>query len=243
MPFGSPVVPDEKRIHSGWSNVDRCCRELRTVGRRGELGCHDGGAQRRQTGLQRGDLVALVVCLAAELVALGRHQYDRFELTEPVQRRLGRVVLPAGAPDRTDARSGQERDHRLGDVRQITDHPVARRDAKGLQSLRECGGAAQQFGPRHLRRRAAFGDVEDRGTVGTCVAHHLVDIVQPGTGEPRRAGHPFVIEHDFRPVAEVEVVPHRRPERGRIVGRPLPQRPIVRIPGRRCAPAQNARNR
>ena len=47
------------------------------------------GHQGRQAGAQRRDVVALVAVLAGEHIAVRGDQHLRFQLTEPVQRRLG----------------------------------------------------------------------------------------------------------------------------------------------------------
>ena len=130
--------------------IDRDRVQFIGVGLRGELRCQHGGPQRRQAGLQRGDVVALVVGLAAVPIAVGGDEDDRLELAEPVQRRLSGIVLPAGAPDGADARGGEERDDRLGDVGQITHHTVTCRHAVRTQRLRECGSA-----PRAIRAMTA----------------------------------------------------------------------------------------
>ena len=198
------------------------------VGLRGERRCQHGGPQRRQAGLQRGDVVALVVGLPAVPIAVGGDEDDRLELAESVQRRLGGIVLPAGAPDGAEARGREERDDCLGDVGQVPHNTVSCRHPVRAQRLRECCSTPEQFVPRQLGDLSVLADVQDRGPVGARIAHDLVDIVQPHTGKPPRTRHVRVVEHAIGRVAEFEVLPQRAPERGRVVDRPLPQRPIVR---------------
>ena len=197
------------------------------VGLRRELRCQHGGPQRRQAGLQRGDVVAFVVGLAAVPIAVGGDQDDRLQLAEPVQRRLRGIVLPAGAPDGADTRRRQKRDHRLGDVGQVAHDTVARRHSVRTQRLRECRSASEQFVPWQLGHLPVLADMQDRGPVGAGVAHDLVDVVHAHTGEPPRTRHLRVVEHTIGRVPELEVLPQCAPECGRVVDRPLPQRLVV----------------
>ena len=76
--------------------------------------------------------------------------------------------------------------------------------------------------------------MQDGGSVGTRIAHDLVDIVQAHTGEPPRPRHLGAFQHAVGGITEVEVLPQRTPERGGVVDRPLPQRPVIRY---RCTGA------
>ena len=190
----------------------------------------DGGPQRRQAGPQRGDVVALVVGLAAVAVAVRGDQDDRLELPEPVQRRLRRIVLPAGAPDRADARGRQERDDRLGDVGQIADDPVTRPTPCARSVCANAAVRPTAIRPRQLGGLPVLADVQDRRPVGARVAHDLVGVVQRGApGNHRAPGISGVVQHGFaRRGSPSRSNPTARPEAAEVVDRPLPQRLIVR---------------
>ncbi len=228
MPLGRPVVPDEKRIHSGCSKGTATGFEF-AIAVRGEIVDGKRGLQRRQPRTQRSDVFALVPVLAAEPVAVRGHQRLGLELPEPVQRCLRRIVLTTGAPDRADGRRAQKRDHRLGDVGQIADDTITEADASRAQGIGERRGTTQQLVPRHLAVRPLFADVDDRRPIGACIAEDLVGVVQGGARKPPGTRHLAALENRLLPaVTETEIVPHCGPEAVDVRHRPLPQGAIVR---------------
>ncbi len=191
---------------------------------------HDGRCERGHAGAQLLDLAGTRMLLAAEPVAVGGHQHRRFELSQAVQRGRRRIVLPARGPHGTDAHGREERDDRLRHVGQVADDTVSGPDAERAQGRGERPGLPHQLGPRHRLPVAGLALVHHGGPVGSGVAHHVVDVVEPGLREPDGPGHRVDGQSrpGIRPRADLEVLPHRLPERAHVVHRPLPQRPVVR---------------
>ena len=98
--------------------------------------------------------LAAVEVLAAVAVAVDGEQHLGLDLREAVDTLAGRSRASSG-PDRAEAGGGEERDHRLGDVRQVGHDAVAALDAERAQA----GGDARRPGraarPRSARRARA----------------------------------------------------------------------------------------
>ena len=78
----------------------------------------------------RRHLLAPVDRAVPEAVAPDRQQHLRLELREPVDHAARAELGRAAHPDGAEARGRRERDRRLGDVRQVRGHAVARADAE-----------------------------------------------------------------------------------------------------------------
>ena len=83
----------------------------------------------------------------AEPVAVDREQHLRVELAEPVEHRAHAELGGAGRPHRAEAGDGEERDDRLGHVRQQRD------DAVALPRRRAAAARAAPGPPRRAARR------------------------------------------------------------------------------------------
>src|SRR6185503_2242137 len=93
----------------------------------------DDVLERRQPRPDGGDLPAAVDLLVAEAVAGDREEDLRLELAEPVEDAPRTELGGARRPDSAEAGGGEERDERLGDVRQICDDAVSPADAEPLE--------------------------------------------------------------------------------------------------------------
>lgn len=194
----------------------------------------DGGAHRGQSGAQFGDSGGAVVGLAAVAVAVDREQHDRLDLLEAVQHAAGAEVGGAGGPYAADGRGGQERDDRVRGVGYVAADAVAGGDAEPAQFGGERGDLAAQFGPGDGGRFVPFVDVDEGGSVGLVEveggAQGVFGVVEPGAGEPARAGHRRIGEDRVGGGGEADVEPlgDRAPEllgrahgpgvQGRVVG-------------------------
>lgn len=184
--------------------------------------------QARKSGPQRLDIGGLIVQLAAETVAVGGDQDLRRQLAQAIEGGLRGIVLTTGTPDGAETRGGQEGDHGLRNVREISGDPITGTDAQSTQGIRESHCGTDEFGPGDLVDAAVLVDAEDGGPVGAGVAGNLVHIVQLDGRKPLRAGHLGRVEHVTGPLAQVEIIPERTPEARQIVHGPLPQRRVVR---------------
>ena len=251
MPFGRPVVPEENSTHSGASNGTRSnrssagvavasCQGTPPVGPRhppspaGRSGRPGWGTRTvaRSVGsalCQRGDLAPAVDDPAVPPVAVGGDEHHRLELGEACGRTLGRVVLPAGGPDRADAGAGEEGDQGRGAVGQVADDPVTGLHPRRAQPSGEGGDLGAQLGPRRRGRGAVLIDRGDRHGVRPARlragAQRVLGVVEPGPGEPAGAGHAGVRQDGVRCAVggDVEEVPDGRPELLQVLDRPGPQ--------------------
>ncbi len=194
-----------------------------------EPGHHDGQRQRGQLLPQPGDRLGAGVGTAGEPVTVGGDQGGGVELPEPVQGRGRRVVLTAGRPHGADACGGEQRDHGLGNVRQVADDAVADTDAVLAQGGGQRGRLPGEFGPAQLGAFPVLTDVHDRGAVVARVPQGVLRIVQARPREPDGPGHRGVVQRGSRVGARpyVEPVPHVLPERSEIVDGPPPQGVVV----------------
>ena len=174
-------------------------------------------------------VVALVDPPATEAIPLGAEQHLRVELPQPPRRPLGGVVLPAGRPHRPDRRGRQEGHRRLGDIGQVGHDTVAGADAEAAQLRGHRTDAPRQIRPVDLGSGAVLVDADHGRPPALRVTQHLVDVVEGDSREPTGPGHGGLGEHPGVPRrrcvrgADVEELPHRPPETGRLLHRPLPQ--------------------
>ena len=175
------------------------------------------------------------------VVAVCRDEHRRRELAEPAGRRGGRVVLPAARPHRAEVGGAEEGDHGLGEVRQEGAHAVALADAERVQVPGEGAGAVDQLGVGERGPLAGLR-ARDDGRRGRALRRLPGDDggeVETGAREPARGRYPRPVlggqDHGVVPRAErrpghsveLEVLPHRAPERGRLVDGPAVQLVVV----------------
>ena len=147
--FGSPVVPDEYRTHSGWSNGTRS-NSSALVGRASAPPSSRRRGSRRVTpGRRPRAAIASSVSRAVELapvvaVAVDRQQHLRLDLREAVDHAARAEVRRAARPDRAERRA----------------RPGTRRSSPGCSACRRRRG-------RRARRRARAGR---RRSARVCVA-------------------------------------------------------------------------
>ncbi len=247
--FGSPVVPDENRIQSGWSgatcsNAERFRRrvvgsgellpEQRTRAQRSpvlrvEVRYQHDVLERRQSGSDALHLRATRKRLAAVAVAVDAEHELRRELRETVEHAARAEVRAAPRPDRADAGRREHRDDGIRRVRQAADHPVALDDPESSQRRRHSPDARGQLIPRQAGRRPPFAQVDERLRAGTRVAEHVLRVVEPRAREPFRARHrpPAQRARGRHARAYAEVLPQRAPEPLEVLHRPAPERGVV----------------
>jgi hypothetical protein len=207
--FGQELLP--------WNGVGKRVASVRDV---------DDGVHGREPGADLGHLVAPVDPGLAPAVAVDCEEDARLELAEAVEHASGAELRRAGRPDRAEAGGGQERDQRLGDVRQVGDDPVAGADAEPPEpGARPCHLVAQVAeGQVERVTRLRAGEHRDRVEL-VVTAEHVRREVQPGAREPLGAGHRPRAEHalvrGIRP--NLEEVPDRRPEAVEVGHRPSPE--------------------
>ena len=112
--------------------------------------------ERRKPLTDRLHLRAPVDVAVAEAVAADGEHHLRFDLREAVDHAAGSELRRARRPDRTQARGGDERRQRLGNVRQVGDDAVAGADAEALQAGPDPGRQLAQLAERQLQRRAGL---------------------------------------------------------------------------------------
>ena len=190
-----------------------------------------GVAQRRQRGLDRLDVGALVDDLLAVAVAVDREQHRRLDLREAVDDRAGAELGRARRPHRAQARGGEERDDRLGDVGQVRGDAIAALHTEAHEPGATARDAVGEVRPRDLRRRPGLAVRHDRhlvSTAGVVVVdggERVLGVVERAPREPLRARHRppsepargLVVPADPRPLRT------RAPEPVEVVDRPLPQ--------------------
>ncbi len=128
--------------------------------------------------------------------------------------------------DRTEARTGEHRDHRLRDHRQVDDHAVALVDPLGAQHAGSLRNLAPQLGIGELLLGA--GDrrvVDQRDLVGAAVVDVVVDGevagVQFAVGEPAVDAVLVGAEHRLGGLVPVDLFRLLGPEGFRVVDRCL----------------------
>ena len=137
---------------------------------RGPLG-GDRVLERRQAGLDRGDLLAPVDRLAAVRVAVDRDEHLRLDLREAVDHAARAELRRDAGPDRAEAGRGEEADQRLGDVREVGHDAVAAADAEPLQLGARARDPRAQLAERPLERLArlrARDDASSSAVVRAC---------------------------------------------------------------------------
>ena len=174
--FGRPVVPDENSTNSGWSKATGSKRERPGLGEQlvpGErvrncvvaVGDVHDVAQRGEGGADRRHLFAAVDRAVAEAVPADRQQHRGLELREAVDDAARAELGRAARPDRSEARRRRERDQRLGDVRQVGDHAVARADAEPHEAGPCARHLLAELRERELGRLARLRVRDDRDLV------------------------------------------------------------------------------
>ena len=203
--------------------------QLRDVRLGVEVGDDDGVLDRGHLGKQAGDDLAAIEVAAVVAVAVDAEEHLRLDLREPVDDRAGAEVGRAARPDRADRCGGEEGDHRLGQVRDVGDDPVAAPDSALAQSGGRAGDVLAELAPGHRAELAQLGRVLDREPVAGLAREQILGVVELGAGEPARAGHVAAGEDALvgRRGADAEVVPDRRPEVFELVDRPAPQGFVV----------------
>ena len=195
---------------------------------------------RGQVGAQLLHHLAPVDVFAAIGHAVHREKHFGFDLFEAVQHGLGAHVGRADAPHAADAHRGDEGDHRLRDVRQVTCDTVAWLDAHRLQLQRERRDLLAQLRPGDLTRAGCaerFFVVADDGhaarfVCGQHVAKDLLGVIDGGAFKPLGVDHSGLAIGLFglpqhrsvrRRRMHVKVVPDALPETVQVRDRPAPQ--------------------
>ena len=220
-------VERRRRARSRGKQGFPCGRPLqgRRVRVRVEVSDQDRVLQRGHLLLQPGHRVEAVEVLAAVAVAVDREQHPGLDLREAVDHRAGAEVRRAARPDGPDRRGGQERDERLGRVRDVGDDPIAPFDAQRPEAGRRRGDLPFQLAPRERVELAQLGGVLDRQRGRVAVTEDVFRVVQLRALEPARAGHGALGQDPLVRArrADVEVVPDRAPELLQLRHRPAPE--------------------
>ena len=181
--------------------------------------------------LGRDPLDRLAAVEVAPVVAVAVHgeQHLRLDLREAVDHRAGAEVGRAARPDGADRRGGQERGHRLRDVRHVGGDPVAALDAERAQAGGDPRGALAQLAPRPLGLLAQLGGVDDRHGIRILAAEQVLGVVEPRAREPLGARHLARRQHAVVAPRDAEEVPDRGPEALQVLDRPAPQLVIALV--------------
>ena len=171
--------------------------------------------------------VRAVEVAAVVAVAVDGQQHLRLDLREAVDHRAGAEVRRAARPHGAERRGGEERRHRLGEVRDVGRHPVAAADAERPQPAGDARHLLAQLAPRELGLLAQLGGVHDRHRVGVLAAEEVLRVAHLRAREPLGARHRPLAEHAVVGALDAEELPHRAPEALEVVDRPAPQGLVV----------------
>ena len=226
--FGRPVVPDEKRTYSGWSNgsasnasgpLSRAASSQATAsGERvvlaADVGHVDDGRSDGSPARISATCGAAVDELVAVPVARDGEQHRRLELAEAVEHAPRTELRRARRPDRAEARRRRGRrraspGHSGGTRRR--GRRAARRAPAGRRAPAPPARAGRRTSARSARASASARRPRRAGVL--VAADHVLGAVEPRTREPLGAGHLARAEHALvrRVRADLEEVPDRRP--------------------------------
>ena len=197
-----------------------------------EVAEHDRVLDRRQRREQLLTTAEPVEVLAAVAVAVDGEQHLRLDLGEAVDHAPGAEVRRAARPDRADRRAGEERGDRLGNVRQVRDHAVARPDAERAQAAARAAPPPPRSSPRVSSRRAAAARTHaesrrHRRRRGRSTCSAKLSRAPGNHSAPGIAREPSTRSYGADAI-DVEALPDRRPEPLEVGRRPLPQARVVR---------------
>ncbi len=200
----------------------------------------DDGAQRRQLGHDRGELVGDVDPFSGVVVAVAGDQHLGLDLAEAVEHALHAEVGRAGRPDRADRSSGQHRRNALRHVGHDGGHAVAGLDAEFAQGRAGARHLAAQLVVAHLARDLVLAAEDQRRPV-TFLSQQVLGEIQPGVGKEARARHLVGVDEIGRLALVANhfgEVPEARPEPGGIGDRITVQLVIVSegLASARCHP-------
>ena len=165
-------------------------------------------------------------------IAVGRQQNAGFDLAEAVEHAL-HAEIGRGRGDRgPEARRCEHEHDGLGHVGHVTGHPVSRRESQRPQRLGEPRGGVMELRPGQVAADPVLGPEHQRGRV-VAAPEEVLGVVQAGVGVPAGPRQAIEVDHHaLAPMADdAAEVPHRVPERLRLVDRPAPQRPRGVGPG------------
>ena len=156
----------------------------------------------RQARPDRRHFGAAVDVMVTVAVAAHRQQHARLDLREPVGHTARAELGRARRPDRAEAGGGDERDQRLGDVRQVGDDAVAGADAEPLQAGAHARDLLAQITERQLDRRPRLRAREHGDSVAVVVGpDQVLGVVQP------RACKPATHQASFAPPGRARTAP------------------------------------
>ncbi len=190
--LGRPVVPDEKTIHRGGRTAPVPVRARR---RRGGLLPPDCAGT--SPAASRGTTTVAASEGMRRATARSRRYADApaartgSRRRPPAHRRFELSQRSSAAGPNSPARTRTTR-HRCSRSRgtrrsppargQVADDTVSGPDAERAQGRGERPGLPHQLGPRHRLPVAGLALVHHGGPVGSGVAHHVVDVVEPACG-------------------------------------------------------------
>ncbi len=230
--LGSPVVPDEYRTHSGWSNGS-CANSSSVSGAEESVlparpvqvsQAHDP-RQRRDLGGDPVDRIPAIEVLTAVAIAIHSQQHLGLDLREAVDHAPHTELGRGRRPHRPDRGAREQRGHGLGDVRHVRGDPVAFAHAGCAQPRGDRRRQRPQLAPGHRRQLSRFRGVLDRERTGVLAGEHVLGVADPRAREPFRAGHRRTAEDPVAPLGEanLEELDQRLPERLDVEHRPAPQ--------------------
>ena len=151
------------------------------------VGDVDDVLERGEGRADQGELLAPVEAPVAEAVAADREQDLRPELPEAVDHATGAELGRNARPDRSEARSGGERNERLGDVREVRGDEIALADAEAYEPCACPGDLVAQLAEGQLERGAGLTLRDDRN--GICIfglTEQVLGEVERRTRKPAR---------------------------------------------------------
>src|SRR5918997_383853 len=194
-----------------------------------EVGQDHGPLERRDLVLELRHYLGPVVVLASVAVTVNRDENPRLYLLEAVYDAARAEVRGGARPDRAYRGDGEQRYDGLGDVRQISHHPVAALHAHALEARGQGGGLRLELPPAQLTKLSELGLVQDRGLIGTRVLEDVLGVVELRSREPLRPGHLAASEHPLVGLRNfnVAVLPKAAPEPLEVGHRPLPELGVI----------------
>src|SRR6266853_882466 len=193
------------------------------------VGNDDDALQARQPRRDLSHLLERVDFLSVVEVAVRREEHRGRDLTEAVEHALHPEIGGACREGRADARCGKHRRDRLGQVGQISGHPVSGLDAQRAQALRDSRDLLVDLAMREAALYLVFApEHHRRGRVAP--PQQVLGEVEPRLRIPARARHPLAVHEDphaLRARAHARELPQRVPELFGVLDRPTVEGRIV----------------
>jgi len=166
---------------------------------------------------------------AAVAHAITGDQHPRLDLAKAIEHGIHAHVGRANAPDRAQAHHRQKSHHSLGNIGQISHHPIARLHPLRTQVQGQRSHLVTQLRPAQFAVLAPLVAADDRCKSSRLRWRHmtknLLNVIDLRAFKPPRTRHDTFAQH--RPIRrgrlQVKVVPDAFPESLDLGGRPMPE--------------------